>query len=304
MNIVGIMIIVGLLIAAPWQAVANITIFACEPEWASLAKKIGKDKVNIKTATNALTDPHHIRARPSLIAAIRQSDLVFCSGSELEVGWLPLLLEKAKASVQPGKIGYLMASDYVTRLEVPEQLDRAHGDIHPGGNPHVHLNPHHMLVITPQLTKRLKQIDSNNASFYQQHSDAFMVAWQAAIKQWELKARPLNNMPIVVHHKNWVYLSDWLNLRPIATLEPKPGIPPSAAHLENLLSVLATDRAKAIIRAPYEDPDPSLWLANKTQIPAIELPFTVDGNHQATDLFSLFDNTINTLLKVNQANDH
>lgn len=293
-------IALGLPIAAPLQAFASVNVFACEPEWASLSKEIGGDKVKVTTATSAFTDPHHIRARPSLIAAIRKSDLVFCSGSELEVGWLPILLEKAKASVQPTKTGYLMAANYVTALEVPKVLDRSHGDVHPGGNPHVHLNPHNILTIANELSNRLAQIDEYNSVYYQNNLTNFSIKWQESISGWEEKARALKNMPVVVHHKNWVYLNEWLSLDEVATLEPKPGIPPSASHLKNVLSLLKDKPAKAIIHAPYEDSKPSKWLSKKANITAIELPFTVGGNEQSQDLYSLFENIIDMLLKVNK----
>jgi len=293
-------IAMGLLIAAPLQSFADVNIFACEPEWASLAKEIGKDKVTIKTATSAFTDPHHIRARPSLIAAMRSSDLVVCSGNDLEVGWLPILLEKAKYEVQRGQIGNLMAADYVKKLAVPKVLDRRHGDVHPGGNPHVHLNPHNILKVAKELTKRLKKIDEENSDYYQQNLASFSANWTDATNQWEKKAASLKNMPIVVHHKSWVYLNDWLGLDEVAALEPKPGIPPSASHLENLLNLLENKPAKAIIRAPYEDDRPSKWLSDKSNIVALELPFTVGGNNKVEDLYSLFDNTIDQLLGANK----
>ena len=141
----------GWLLAVPLYTYAKVNIFACEPEWGALAKEIGGDKVKIKTATHAKQDPHYIRARPSLIAAIRKADLVFCTGAGLEVGWLPLLLQKAGSHVQPGQSGYLMAAEQVKRLEVPEYIDRLMGDIHPEGNPHVHLNPYNITSIAEAL---------------------------------------------------------------------------------------------------------------------------------------------------------
>ena len=300
MNRLYSVIIAGLLIAAPLSAFADVKIFACEPEWESLAKEIGKDKVSIKTATSAFTDPHHIRSKPSLIAAIRRSDLVFCSGNSLEVGWLPILLEKAKESVQYGNVGYLMAGDHVKALEVPEVLDRSHGDVHPEGNPHVHLNPYNIAKIASELTKRLSDIDKENANFYQANLKSFSQKWDSSIKKWEAKAASLKGMPIVVHHKNWAYLIDWLGLKQVATLEPKPGIPPSASHLEKVITTLQETPAKAVIHAPYERHKPSNWLSEKASIPALKLAFTVGGNDKAVDLFSLYDDTISQLSEANK----
>jgi zinc/manganese transport system substrate-binding protein len=293
-----LIIIAGLLSVAPLNAFAGIKIFACEPEWESLAKEIGGDKVNIDTATSAFTDPHYIRARPSLIAAIRQSDMVFCTGGQLEIGWLPILLEKSKSSVQPGQVGHLMASDYVTKLEIPQELDRSHGDVHPGGNPHIHLNPHNLLKIADELTIRLKKIDKQNAKSYQDNFDDFKVKWLSAINKWEQKAKPLKGFPIVVHHKNWTYLIDWLGLNMVGTLEPKPGIPPSASYLNELLGKLKNKPVRAVVHAPYEDKKPARWLAEKIGVDALELPYTVGGNKNANDLYGMFDDTINKLLEA------
>src|SRR5258706_15831614 len=126
-------------LVAVQPAVAALNVFACEPEWAALAQEIGGDKLNAFSATTALQDPHHIEARPSLIARVRNADLIVCTGSELEVGWLPLLLtQSGNSRIQPGSPGFLEASQYVVRLEIPKVIDRALGDIHPSGNPHIH----------------------------------------------------------------------------------------------------------------------------------------------------------------------
>ena len=162
------LITLGLLISTPTQAFAKINIFACEPEWESLAQEIGGNKVKIKAATNSYQDPHHIRARPSLIVSIRNADLLFCSGMGLESGWLPILMANGTAQIQPNNIGFFMAGDYVKALEIPEHLDRKFGDIHAFGNPHIHLNPHNITIIAKQLTKKLKVIDEKNKLYYQQ----------------------------------------------------------------------------------------------------------------------------------------
>lgn len=287
----------ALLMAAPANASAAVDVFACEPEWASLAREIGGDKVEAFAATTARQDPHHIRAKPSLIAAMRKAELVVCSGASLEVGWLPLLLQKAgNAATQPGAPGYLLAAEIVPVLEKPAKLDRADGDIHPEGNPHVQLNPHNIALVAKELNARLKAIDPANASAYQARYDTFSRKWQEAIAGWEKEAANLKGVPVVVHHHSFTYLLDWLELRSVGALEPKPGIPPTTAHLESLLQSLKVHPARMILRTPYDPDDASAWLSDKTGVPAIVLPATVGGDEQSGDLFALFNRTI-ALLK-------
>lgn len=286
----------GLLMAAPANAAVNATvnIFACEPEWAALAREIGGDKVETFSATTARQDPHHIRAKPSLIAAMRKADMVVCSGAGLEAGWLPLLMQKAgNANAQPGNAGYLMAAEFVPLLDKPRKLDRAEGDIHPEGNPHVHLNPHNIALVAKELAARMETLDPANAEAYQARYGAFSRKWQGATDRWKKEAVALKGVPVIVHHKSFTYLLDWLDMKEIGSLEPKPGIPPTASHLESLLQ--PAHRGHIILRAPYNPEDASRWLSEKTGVPAIVLPYTVGGNERSGDLFGLFDNTISLL---------
>jgi zinc/manganese transport system substrate-binding protein len=283
----------------PLTAGAQLRVFACEPEWAALAEEIGGKLVEASSATHALQDPHYVQARPSLIAQVRKADLVLCSGAQLEIGWLPMLLSKANnPRVLPGKDGFLEASSLVRRLDVPDSVDRAQGDMHPQGNPHIQMNPHNIARVAQALGERLALLDPDNASGYRENTAEFQGRWQAAIAAWEERARPLAGTRVVCHHKSWVYLEDWLGLEEVATLEPVPGIPPTAAHLSGLLSELGTDGSGAdvIIRSPFQSPKPSEWLHERTGIPAVMLPLTVGGSDQAKDLFSLFDDILERLL--------
>jgi len=280
-------------------AEAKLRVFACEPEWAALADELGGAKVKSYAATHAQQDPHYIRARPSLLSAMRRSDLVICSGAGLEVGWLPVLVQRAgRRSVQPGKVGYLMASQYVPVLEVPEVVDRSQGDVHPDGNPHVHLNPHNIHLVANEVTRRLQVLDARNADQYKTRFADFSRRWQAAIADWEARARPLVGMQVVTHHKSWTYLIDWLRLDLAGTLERKPGIPPSVGHLEALLQDVRGADVRAIIRTPYAPDDASNWLSGKTGIAAMVLPYTIGGEPDVTDLFTLFERHLQHLLDV------
>jgi zinc/manganese transport system substrate-binding protein len=285
-------------LAAP-PALAALNVLACEPEWGALATELGGDKASVYVATNALQDPHRIEARPSLIARARSADLVVCTGAELEVGWLPLLQTQAgNPKIQTGQPGLFEAANYVVKLELPRLVDRAQGDIHPGGNPHIHLSPYNIEKVATALAERMAQIDGKEAVYYQTRTRSCLERWRQAIMKWEKEGAPLKGMPIVVHHKNLSYLNDWLGMREIGELEPKPGLPPTTSHLSSLLSRLGKEPAKAVVRAAYNDPQAGEWLSARARIPVVMLPFTVGGTDQAKDLFSLYDDTLLRLLAV------
>ena len=282
---------------AAGPAAAALNIFACTPEWGALAKEIGGEKTNVYVATNALQDPHRVEARPSLIARARSADLVVCTGAQLEIGWLPLVLTQAgNAKVQAGQPGYFEAARFAAMLEVPASVDRAQGDIHPGGNPHLHLDPRNIAKVAAALSERMAQLDPPAADGYRARAKAFLERWREAIVRWEKEAMPLKGMPVIVYHKNMSYLIAWLNMREAGALEPKPGLPPTASHLSELLAQQQRDPAQAILLTAYNDPRGGDWLAERAKIPVSILPFTVGGNEKAKDLFSLFDDSIARLL--------
>lgn len=288
-----------MLAAASTQAQAKLNVFACEPEWKALTEAIGGEHVKVATATNAFQDPHHIEARPSLIAKTRRADVVICTGSELEIGWLPLLLRQSgNKAVQVGQPGYFMASEQVERIEVPEQMDRSMGDIHAGGNPHVHLDPYRLLSIAEAFTQRLQQVDPKQSSYYESRYESFKSQWLAAISDWENQANVLKGKKAVVYHKNWSYLLAWLGIEAVADLEPKPGIPPTSSHLVKVLQTVKTEKPDMILIAAYQDDKGAQWLADKSGVPVIKLPFTVGGNKEAVDLQALYQSTLSSLLNA------
>lgn len=291
--------VLSLLLATATAAPAALNVFACVPEWAALASELGGDKVSVYQASNALQDPHRIEARPSLVARMRSADLAVCTGAELEVGWLPVLLQTAGNSrVQPGKPGFLAAAELVEKLEVPTRLDRADGDIHPQGNPHIHLDPHNVAKVALAVTQRLEQLDSGNAAYYEARGRNFQSRWQQAIARWEKDAAGLRGAKVVCHHKSATYLLHWLGMTEVMNVEPKPGLPPTSGHLAELVGRLKADPADFITRSMYNEPRATEWLAERTGIPLVALPYTVGGTPEAKDLFGLFDDSIARLKKA------
>ena len=278
------------------SAEAKLNVFACEPEWGALTQELAGDKVAIDVATSALQDVHQIEAKPSLIAKVRKADLVVCTGADLEIGWLPQLVRQAGNPKVASGAGYFLAASQVTTLEKPAQLDRSAGDVHPQGNPHIQMDPYRVLTVAKALSARLSQLDGANAAVYQQRLADFSGRWNAAIKRWEAKAAPLKGRRIIVQHGSWIYLERWLGLEQIGALEPKPGVPPTSAHLAGLIGTAKSGNTLAIVRAAYQDPKPSAWLSERSGVPAVMLPLTVGGDPQSKDLFGLFESTIDKLL--------
>jgi zinc/manganese transport system substrate-binding protein len=291
-------IAVLLLALAALPAWASLNVFATVPEWGALAKEIGGEQVTVYTATTAFQDPHRIEARPSLLAQARRAQLLVAAGADLEIGWLPLVVrDSGNSAIQAGRPGYFEAASYVNRLDIPMVLDRAHGDVHAAGNPHTHLDPRNVLKVGEALAQRMAELDAANAAVYLSSFKTFAGKWQVAMAHWEKDAAPLRGVPVLVHHSSFAYLTQWLGIKEVGSLEPKPGIEPTSGHLSALLAKQQTTPAKMVLRAAYNQEGPSQWIAGKTGMPAVLLPYTVGGTAEAKDLFTLFDDTLQRLLK-------
>jgi zinc/manganese transport system substrate-binding protein len=279
------------------SAHAAVKVLATTADWASLTRELGGDKVDVYRATTALQDVHQVEAKPSLVARARSADLLVASGAELEAGWLPVLMqESGNPRIQPGAPGHFEAASAVKLIDVPAQVDRSLGDIHPQGNPHVQLDPRNVAMIAKALTARLVAIDGPNAAYYQSRGDDFQARWQAALTRWTTQAAPLKGTPVVVIHRDQEYLARWLGLVELATIEPKPGVPPSAGYLAGLVTRLGASPPRMILRNAYNDPKAAEWLAGRINVPVVVLPFSVEGTPEAKDLFGLFDDTLRRLL--------
>ena len=287
------------LVGAAPAAAAPLQVFACEPEWAALAREIGGGNVSVYAATTGVQDPHLVQARPSLISKARSADLTICTGADLEIAWLPMIVtQSANKKIAPGSRGVFQPTSYVRLLETPTSLDRSQGDIHAGGNPHIQSDPRNMLPVGKALADRFAELDPANAAAYRARFAAFATKWQAALNRWQAEAAPLRGAPIAVQHRSWPYLESWLGLRRVIALEPKPGVPPSSGYLAQVLEVLKKTPVKMIIRAAYEDGRPSEFVGGRAGVPAVMLPYTIGGSDQAKDLYSLYDDTLDRMLKA------
>jgi zinc/manganese transport system substrate-binding protein len=286
-----------LLLAATMPAHAELKVLATTADWAALTVELGGDKVNVYTATSALQDVHQVDAKPSLVARARTADLVVANGAELEIGWLPVLLqESGNARIRPGAPGYFEATSAVRLVDIPTSVDRSMGDIHSLGNPHIHLDPRNIAAVAKALTARLAVLDAANAQHYQSRGADFQARWAAAMTLWDQKGAALKGAQVVVIHKDQAYLVRWLGLQQVAAIEPKPGVPPSAGYLAELVTKLSASPPRMILRNAYNDPKAADWLSKRINAPVVTLPFSVGGTPEARDLFGLFDDTLKRLL--------
>ncbi|KPQ00214.1 zinc ABC transporter substrate-binding protein [Marinobacter sp. HL-58] len=282
----------------PAQAALNV--FACEPEWADLVLALVPD-ADVHTATSAGQDPHYIEARPSLISAMRRADLAVCTGASLEAGWLPALISRASNSViRPGKPGLFFAAEQVTLHQPQDHVDRSMGDVHPEGDPHIHLDPDRVPVIVDALADRIIELAPDQENAVRLRQRQWQVRWNLEKAQWRDAAEKLEGTQVAVQHATFGYLLRWLGVETAIDLEPKPGLPPSASHLSKVLSDPALERAELVLIASYQDRRPAQWLSKKTGLPVEVVPGTVTGEAGSDSLSALVSQLIDRLLQYRE----
>ena len=288
----------ALLWLASTGAVQAMEIFACEPHWAALARVLAPE-AHITSATHARQDPHHIEARPALIGSLRRARLAVCTGASLEAGWLPVLQQRAgNPAVRNGRDGMFHAADVVPLMDAREYVDRSMGDVHAEGNPHFHLDPRRLVQVAEALAERLAAIDPAGASGYRERFRAWAEAWDRRVQTWTAKAAPLAGRAVVAQHSDFAYLWMWLGVEQVADLEPKPGLPPTVAHLRRVLQQVEAAPPAAIVQALHQDPQAGRWLAERIGVAQLVLPATVMPDGPAADLAGLYELLIDELLRA------
>ncbi|MGM0953044.1 MAG: metal ABC transporter solute-binding protein, Zn/Mn family [Pseudomonadota bacterium] len=292
----GLAVLFLVLTALPVQA--QLRVFACEPEWAALVRELAPD-AQITTATSYLQDPHYIEARPGLIAAVRRADIAVCTGASLEAGWLPMLLQRASnPDIQSGRPGLFFAADHAQLHAPHDHVDRSMGDVHPEGNPHVHLAPDELPEIARALAERLGNIESEAAAAIQGRYIRWRGNWNRLRGDWLDRAKAIEGNSVVVQHSSFSYLLRWLGVEVAADLEPKPGLPPSASHLSQLLAEDGLGDVSAILIASHQDRQPAEWLAEQTGLPVIVVPGTVTDEAPTETLGGLIGQIIGRIESV------
>lgn len=288
------------LLAAAGGAQAQ-TIFACGPEWAALTRAL-LPQAKLHVATHARQDPHHIEARPALIAQLRAADAAICTGASLEAGWLPTLQQRAgNARVQDGSPGMFHAASAVKLIDPrPGAIGTPFsGDVHAEGNPHLHLDPHRLLEVSQAWGARLQQLFPAQRTAIAQRQEAFQAEWRDRIRGWEQRAAPLRGQEVAAQHATYAYLWHWLGMRQVADLEPRPGLAPTPGHLQRLQGGLRDRPPAAIVVASHQDPRAARWLSQQLggQVPVLQLPATVEDPEAPEALSRWMDGLLDALLK-------
>ncbi len=286
---------VFLLICAATPAFAKVKVVATLQWIESIANEIGKDKVEITTVVKSSQDPHIIEAKPSMILAVRKADILMYNGLDLEIGYLPVLIESSRnPKVQPGQPGNFDCSHFVTVLEKPISVDRSMGDIHPLGNPHYHYSAKYIPRIAEGIARALSQADPANAVYYAVNLSAFRE--KVGKKQSHWAAIPLNGKRFIAYHKYFEYLAADYGFRIMGYVEPKPGIPPSAGYLERLIESIEQTKPDGILITPYYGSRNEMdFLSRKTGVKIIVVPHDVGATQGTGDWFLMMDHVLSVL---------
>jgi zinc/manganese transport system substrate-binding protein len=275
--------------AAPAHAATKVV--ATTQDLESIVKEVGGDKVETESLAKGYQDPHFVEAKPSFILRLNRADLLVVVGRELEIGWLPALINQARnAKIQPGANGYLDASLSAKILDIPTgAVTRAEGDVHPQGNPHYWLDPGNGRRIAKAVQERLSQLDPANAAVFAQREADFERRLTEAEQRWRTAMAPFKGLKVVTYHRSWPNFADAFGLNVVGYVEPKPGIPPSPSHTLDLIQQMKRDNVKLIIIEPYFDPKTPNSIGSQTGAQVVTLAPSVGGEKEVVDYFKLFD---------------
>jgi zinc/manganese transport system substrate-binding protein len=279
-------------------AEAKTKIVVTYPYIAALVGEIAKDRVDVTTLAKGDEDPHFVVPRPSFIGKLRQADLLFINGASLEIGFVPPLIRQANnPKIMPGAQGFVDLSQFVELIDKPDSVSRAQGDIHPEGNPHFILDWHNVPGVARAIADVLARADRGGASAYQKNLDAFLARWQVQSAAWDKKAEPLRGKAIIQYHRLFDYFARRTGMKIVAELEPKPGIPPTSRHLEDLIEANAAGTVYMVVTDPYHESKSPEGLAKKLSVPWAVLPQDVGAVAAAKDIFSLYDTLLASVLR-------
>jgi zinc/manganese transport system substrate-binding protein len=279
---------------APWAALVRVV--ATTPDLGALAREIGGGSIEVTVLAKPTEDPHFVDARPSLIVTLNRADLLIEGGAELELGWLPALMQGVRnTKIAAGGPGRILASTGVTMLEVPTTFDRARGDVHALGNPHFMLDPVNVRLIASQIAEHLAQIDAGSAEQYRANLQRFNARLDTKLAEWQAQLAPFRGAKIVTYHRDFVYLAARFGLEVAATLEERPGISPSPAHLADVINTMRTQNAHVILVQPFQNRRTAETVARQTGATVVDMPQQPGVAPNTNTYFDLMDHLVSTL---------
>jgi zinc/manganese transport system substrate-binding protein len=285
--------------ALPLAAHAKLNVVATTPDLASIAKEIGGENIELTTLAKPTEDPHFVDAKPSFILKLNRADAIIEGGAELEIGWLPALLDQSRNRKLAGPPGHIACADGVSLLEIPSALDRSKGDIHAAGNPHFLVDPNNALIVAKHIANGFSQLDAKNAAAYQANAQKFSDALNAKIAQWEKTMAPFKGQDVTAYHNSWLYFGKRFGLNIDLFLEPKPGVPPTPTHLAEVIGKMRADKVKLIIVDPYLNRRTAEVVAEKTGAKVLDVtqfPGGVKGTEGG--YIQLIDYLVNSVAKA------
>ncbi len=275
---------------------AQLRVVATTPDLASVAREIGGDRVTVVALAKPTEDPHYVDAKPSHIVTLNRADALIEGGAELELGWLPPLLENSRnARISAGAPGRIVASEGVKLIEVPTSFDRSKGDVHSLGNPHFLIDPVNVKIIARNIADHFTQIDPKSAATYRANLARFNTKLDTKLADWQKQLAPYRGARIVTYHKDFGYLAERFGLNVVETLEPKPGISPSPAHLAGVIGKMRATNAKVILVQPFQNRRTAETVARQTGAVVLDIAQQPGARANTTTYFDMMDNLVNTL---------
>ena len=296
--IIVAMVAAGLLSAWTLPLYAKLNVVASTPDLGAIAREVAGSRVDVISLAKGTEDPHFVDAKPSFIRILNQADVLIEGGADLEVGWLPpLILNARNPKIQLGQAGRIIAADVVRLIEVPiGPIDRSLGDVHPFGNPHFTVDPMNGKLIARLLEEHFCVLASGECASFKDNRNKFEEKIDARMLEWQKKMAPLKGVRVISYHKSFSYFAERFGLRVVNTIEPKPGIPPSAAHVRNLVSQMRTEGVRLILMEPNRERKTPSFLAEETGAKIAMIPSMVGGTPEAQDYVGFFDSIIETLV--------
>lgn len=297
--------LMGVAMMATWSAAAagpgRLNVVATTPDLASLAREIGGNAIDIKVLAKPTEDPHFVDAKPSHIVTLNHADVLIDGGAELEIGWLPPLLESARnTKIAAGAPGRISANKGIRMLEIPTSFDRSRGDVHALGNPHFLIDPVNVKLVVAQLADHFSQVDSKNAALYASNLKAFDARLDAKYAEWQKQLAPYRGAKIVTYHKDFPYFAERFGLQVVENLEPKPGIAPSPSHLAQVITTMKANNAHLIIVQPFQNRKTAETVARQTDGVVLDIsqqPGAIKGTDTYFDLMDYIVRTLATALQ-------